>query len=89
MVRGNNIHSTQLLIVNRASQIFPLIYPLALYSGEQKGLYVLPSRTQAWPGSAVKQEEEDNSRNHLQACTFQVDNFPSQGHDFTAHSLAL
>ena len=40
---------------------------LAFYKGELKGLYVLLSRTQAGPGSAVKQEQEENSRNHIPA----------------------
>ena len=35
--------------------------------GEQKGLYVLLRRSQAGPGRAVKQEQEENSRNHVQA----------------------
>ena len=35
--------------------------------GELKGLYVLLTRTQAEPGRAVKQEQEENSRNHVQA----------------------
>ena len=36
------------------------------YRGELKGLYVLLSRTQAGPGRAVEQEQEENSRNHVQ-----------------------
>ena len=40
---------------------------LVNYRGELKGLYVLLSRTQAGPGRAVKQEQEENSRNHVQA----------------------
>ena len=35
------------------------------YRGVSKGLYVLLSRTQAGPGRAVKQEQEENSRNHV------------------------
>ena len=40
---------------------------LELYRGELKGLYVLLSRTQAGPGRAVKHEQDENSRNHVQA----------------------
>ena len=36
-----------------------------LYLVGLKGLNVLLSRTQAGPGRAVKQEQEDNSRNHV------------------------
>ena len=35
--------------------------------GELKGLNVLLSRTQAGPGRAVMQEQEENSRNQVQA----------------------
>ena len=38
-----------------------------MYSGELKALYVLLSRTQAGPGRADKQEQEENSCNHVQA----------------------
>ena len=38
-----------------------------MYRSELKGLFVLLSRTQAGPGRAVKQEQEENSRNHIQA----------------------
>ena len=37
-----------------------------MYRGANKGLYVLLSRTQAGPGRAVKQEQEEISRNHVQ-----------------------
>ena len=37
------------------------------YRGKQKCLCVLQSRTQAGPSRAVKQEQEDNSCNHVQA----------------------
>ena len=37
-----------------------------MYIGELKGLYVLLSRTQAGPGRAIKQEQKENSRNHVQ-----------------------
>ena len=37
-----------------------------LYRGGKKGLYVLLSRTQAGPGRAIKEEQEENSRNHIQ-----------------------
>ena len=40
------------------------------YRGEQKGMQVLLNRTQAWPGRAIKQEQEQNSRNHVQAFLF-------------------
>ena len=36
------------------------------YRGGNKGLFVLLSRTQAWPGRTVKQEQEENSCNHVQ-----------------------
>ena len=36
------------------------------YRGINKGLYVLLSRTQEGPGRAVKQEQEEMSRNHVQ-----------------------
>ena len=35
--------------------------------GELKGLYVLLNRTQASQGRAVKHEQDENSRNHVQA----------------------
>ena len=38
-----------------------------MYKDELKGLHVLLRRTQAGPGRAIKQEQEQNSRNHLQA----------------------
>ena len=47
----------------------------ALYRGELKGLYVLLSRTQAEPGITVKQEQEENSHNHihlLNLCIYNV-----------------
>ena len=37
-----------------------------LYRGANKGLQILLSGTQAGPGRAVKQEQEINSRNHIQ-----------------------
>ena len=37
------------------------------YRGEQKGMQVLLSRTQARSGRAVKHEQEQNSHNHVQA----------------------
>ena len=39
---------------------------LEQYRGGNKGLFVLVSRTQAGPGRAVKQEQEEISRNHVQ-----------------------
>ena len=39
---------------------------LIKYRGANKGLYVLLSRTQAGPGTTVKQEQEEISRNHVQ-----------------------
>ena len=38
-----------------------------LYRGEIKGMYILLSRTQARPGRAGKQEQEENSRNYVKA----------------------
>ena len=38
-----------------------------LYRGENKGLHVLLSRTHSGPGRTVKQEQEEISRNHVQA----------------------
>ena len=38
-----------------------------LYRGVNKGLHVLLSRTQGGPGRTVKQEQEEISRNHVQA----------------------
>ena len=38
-----------------------------VYRGENKGLFVLLSRTQAGPGRTVKQEQEEISRNRIQA----------------------
>ena len=40
------------------------------YRGENKGLFVLLSRTQAGPGRTVKQEQEEISRNHVQTFIF-------------------
>ena len=40
---------------------------LNAYRGESKGFYVLLSRNLAGPGRAVKQEQEDNSSNHVPA----------------------
>ena len=40
---------------------------MLIYRGELKSLYVLLSRTQAGPGIAVKQGQEENSLNHVQA----------------------
>ena len=45
------------------------------YRGENKGLFVLLSRTLAGPGRTVKQEQEYISRNHVQ--TVQTFIFPS------------
>ena len=39
--------------------------PPKLHRGANIGLYVLLSRTQAGPGRAVKQEQEEISRNHV------------------------
>ena len=39
----------------------------SVYRGGNKGLYVLLSRTQAGPGRTVKHEQEEISRNHVQA----------------------
>ena len=39
----------------------------ATYRGELKGLYALISRTQAGPVRVVKQGQEENSHNHVQA----------------------
>ena len=38
-----------------------------MYRGENKGLFVLLSRTQAGPGRTVKQEQEEISCNHVHA----------------------
>ena len=38
-----------------------------IYREPAKGLQILLSRTQAGSGRAVKQEQEENSRNHVQA----------------------
>ena len=40
---------------------------MCTYRGELKGLYVLLIRTQTELGRAVKQELEENFRNHVQA----------------------
>ena len=40
------------------------------YRGENKGLFVLLSKTQAGPGRTVKQEQEEISRNHAQTFIF-------------------
>ena len=40
---------------------------ILIYRGELKGVYVLLSRTQAGPGRADQQEQEENSPNHIQA----------------------
>ena len=37
------------------------------YRDRLKGVQILLSRTQAGPGRAVKQEQEETSRNHVQA----------------------
>ena len=44
--------------------------PEITYRGENKGLSVLLSRTQAGPGRTVKQEQEEISRNHVQTFIF-------------------
>ena len=52
-----------------------------IYRGENKGLHVLLSRTQAGPGRTVKQKQEEISRNHLQTFIFpsvHVNNFGKQ-----------
>ena len=38
-----------------------------MYRDRLKGMQILLSRTQAGPGRAVKQEQEQTSRNHVQA----------------------
>ena len=38
-----------------------------MYRDELKGVYVFLSRTKSGPGRAVKQEQEENSRNHVHA----------------------
>ena len=40
---------------------------ISTYRGVNKGLHVLLSRTQEGPGRTVKQEQEESSRNHVQA----------------------
>ena len=41
-------------------------FVLSKYRGENKGLFVFLSRTQAGPGRTVKQEQEEISPNHVQ-----------------------
>ena len=41
-----------------------------VYRGENKGLFVLLSRTRAGPDRTVKQEQEEISRNHRQTFIF-------------------
>ena len=43
------------------------VSPISMYRGANKGMDVLLSRTQAGPGRTVKQEQEEISRNHVQA----------------------
>ena len=38
-----------------------------LCRGELNGMHVLLSRSQEGPGRAVKQEQEENSRNHVKS----------------------
>ena len=40
---------------------------MSTYRGEQKGMQILLSRTQARPCRVVKQDQEKNSRNHVHA----------------------
>ena len=44
-----------------------MLYKRHLYRELEKGLQILLSRTQAGPGRAVKQEQEEISPNHVQA----------------------
>ena len=48
----------------------PTYFPAYLYRGENKGLFVLLSRTLAGPGRTVKQEQQEISRNHVQTFIF-------------------
>ena len=50
----------------RVSLLFSIQHLGTNYRGGNKGLFVLLSRTQAGPGRAVKQEQEEFSRNHVQ-----------------------
>ena len=51
-----------------SEQDFQLFHiPSSIYRGELKGLYAMLSRTRAGSGRALKNEQEDNSRNHVQA----------------------
>ena len=65
-VMGHPVHAA--LPVTTRGQLDILSTPAEeLYRGEQKGMQILLSMTQARPGRAVKQEQEQNSRNHVQA----------------------
>ena len=50
----------------KVSTVAQHFYAQYYYRGENKGLFVLLSRTQAGPGRTVKQEQEEISRNHVQ-----------------------
>ena len=44
-----------------------LLHLIGLYRDRLKSVQILLIRTQAGPGRAVKQEQEEHSRNHVQA----------------------
>ena len=57
--------SLDFIIVSHKTRYFP--YLIYKYRGANKGLHVLLNRTQAGPGRTVKQEQDEISRNHVQA----------------------
>ena len=55
------------IIVPGCVNFIPWTGVISLNQGQTfRGLYVLLSRNQSGPGRAVQQEQEDNSRNHVQ-----------------------
>ena len=69
-VSSHNQGPTFLTIpVEKLSKLDPhldaFFVPFRIYWVGLKGLNVLLSRTQAGPGRAVKQDQEENSRNHV------------------------
>ena len=59
--------STNLLLTRIALHRFHSVIATRKYRAEKKSLQILLSSTQAGPGRKVKQEQEEISRNHVQA----------------------
>ena len=64
--RGRGVGLVRTLCNSRRRRLFPAAEKITMvYWVGLKGLNVLLSRTQAGPGRAVKQEQEENSHNHV------------------------